>query len=130
MAKYNIYAGMGGGFGGPTYQDTDEFESEQAANEYARELAIEDYNSYEGYHGIRSWFECATDYLMDNGLIEDEDEVENYEFSEEEREDIDDIYTEEVEGWIVYEARLYDEDPDKEEVDAELTARNRRATEA
>lgn len=130
MTKYNIYAGMGGGFGGPVYHCTDEFENKEAAEECARELAIEDYQSYEGYHGIRSWTECATDYLMDNGLIEDEDQAENYEFSDDEVEDINDIYSEEVEGWIVYEARLYDEDPDKEEVDAELIARNRRATEA
>lgn len=130
MAKYNIYAGMGGSFGGLAYQDTDEFENKEAADKYARECAIEDYTSYEGYHGIRSWMECASDYLMENGLIEDEDEAEDYEFSDEEREDIDDIYTEEIEGWIVYESRLYDEDPDKEEVDAELAARDRRAAEA
>lgn len=130
MIKFNIYAGMSGGFGGATYQDTCEFHSKEEADKYARECAVEEYTSYEGCHGIRSWRECAADYLIENGLIEDEDEAEEYEFSDKEREDIDDIYTDEVEGWIVYEARVYDEDPDKEEVDAELIACDRRAAEA
>ena len=33
--KYNIYAGLGGSFGGATYQGTGDFKSREAAEEMA-----------------------------------------------------------------------------------------------
>lgn len=48
--KYNIYAGLGGGFGGARLvAEAEEFENQAAAEEYAYEYAIEEYQSYEGY---------------------------------------------------------------------------------
>ena len=52
MKTFEIYAGLGGGFGGPEYQITEEFECESDAEEYACQLAQDVYYSYEGLHGI------------------------------------------------------------------------------
>lgn len=61
MAKYNLYAGLGGGFGGYQYHCTEDYDSREDAEETARELAIEEYQSYEGMHGIclRETFESS-----------------------------------------------------------------------
>lgn len=40
---YNIYAGLGGGFGGADFCDEAEFASEEDAMKYAREQAIQEY---------------------------------------------------------------------------------------
>ena len=37
--KYNIYAGLGGSFGGATYQGTGDFKSREAAEQAAYEVA-------------------------------------------------------------------------------------------
>jgi hypothetical protein len=50
--KYNIYAGLGGTLGGAQYRGTGEFENFDDAEDYAYRIAVEDYESYEGYHGI------------------------------------------------------------------------------
>lgn len=86
--KYRLFAGMGGGFGGPRYQGTFEYNSREEAERDAYEQAEEEYQSYEGYHGILSWEECEDElkelYWPE---IPTEDDVNNY-------------YTEEVESWI------------------------------
>ena len=99
--KYNIYAGLGGGFGGPTYQGTGEFNDEDSATDYAYEMAIEEYQSYEGYHGILDWHDVAEQEELD---------------PEENEEAIDAAYREEIESWIEYYAVPFDED---EEFDPE-----------
>lgn len=53
--KYKIYAGLSGGFGGATYQKTEDYSSMDEALEDAYNLAVEEYQSYEGCHGIMSW---------------------------------------------------------------------------
>lgn len=50
--KYKIYAGLSGGFGGATYQKTEDYSSMDEALEDAYALAVEEYQSYEGCHGI------------------------------------------------------------------------------
>ena len=97
MKKYNIYAGLGGGFGGAEYRGTGEFESEEDAAEVAYGIACEEYESYEGYHGILSWGDIAEDSNLDP---EDED---NYD-------EILEAYNEEMESWIEYYAVLTEED--------------------
>lgn len=91
MKKYNIYAGLGGGFGGAhLVAEAEEFENEAAAVNYAYECALEEYQSYEGYHGIVSYgdiWENPEDYGLEEGYTE---------------EDVDEIYQEEVESWITY----------------------------
>ena len=52
--KYNIYAGLGGSFGGLRYKGTIDLENHFLATEYARTLAIEEYEAYEGLYGIVS----------------------------------------------------------------------------
>lgn len=89
--KYNLYAGLGGGFGGANlvfkgaeYNDIEE------ATEAAYEYAVEEYQSYEGYHGLTSY----------NDIKENPEE---YGLDENpEAEDVDEVYTEEVENWIEY----------------------------
>ena len=52
MARYNIYAGLGGGFGGANYIETAEFASEEDAMSAAEATAREVYESYSGLHGL------------------------------------------------------------------------------
>ena len=99
---FNIYAGLGGSFGGATYRGTGEFKSYADAEQTAYELAVEDYQSYEGYHGILSWYDIADE----NELDYNEDSM-----------DIDDLYQEELENWIEYYAVLASEDEDTLEED-------------
>lgn len=96
MALYNLYAGMGGGFGGATFQLQDEFDTHDAAIDYARVLAVEDYEGYAGCHGILSWDEVK-DELCDENCSD---------------QDVDDLYNEEIEGWIEYWAVDAEHDPD------------------
>lgn len=91
MKKYNIYAGLGGGFGGARLiAEAEEFESEKAATKYAYDCALEEYQAYEGCYGITSYGDIL-DYPEDYGLEEG--------FTEE---DVQEIYQEEVESWITY----------------------------
>lgn len=95
--KYNIYAGLSGGFGDADYQGTGEFEDENAAYEYAYQLAAEEFNSYVGMHGLLTWSEIAEEEGLD---------------PEEDAETIDTLYEEQVESWIDYYVVLTEEDKD------------------
>ena len=97
MQKYNIYAGLGGSFGGATYRGTGDFKSLADAEEEAYQLAVEEYESYDGYHGLLSWSDVA-----------DENELNDAEDSAE----IDELYIEEMESWLDYYAVLEKEDED------------------
>lgn len=108
MAEYNLYAGLGGGFGGAVYVATEDFNSFEDAEARARELAVEEYESYEGMHGILSPNDIRESYCEDNELSEGD-------LGDEDDEAIMDMYTEEVEGWIAYKAVLASEDPDFDE---------------
>lgn len=99
--KYNIYAGLGGGFGGATYQGTGEFNDEESAAQCAYELAVEEYQSYEGLHGILDWNDVAEQEGLD---------------PETDSDSIDQAYVDEMESWIEYYAVLMEED---EEFDPE-----------
>jgi hypothetical protein len=106
MAMYNLYVGLSGGFGGAHYYGTFEFEDKKEAEEEAYNLAVEEYQSYEGYHGLPSYSDIMDDFMEEEGMI-DEGEL-----SESDREDIDETYTEEVESWIAYFVTSIEEDPD------------------
>ena len=93
--KFNIYAGLGGSFGGATYQGTLECNDALEAEQYAYECALEEYESYSGCHGLLTWDEIAEE----NNLDINEDCVE-----------IDTLYTEQVEDWIEYWAVDFEED--------------------
>ena len=98
MAWYKIYAGLGGGFGGPTYHGTYEYKSAEEALKDAYRLAEEEYQSYEGSHGILSYEDCEQD-LLDSGFIDDDltgDEIDDM---------IADHYLEMIESWVAYEVK-------------------------
>lgn len=91
MTEYKIYAGLNGGFGGAEYIETDEFESEEDALEYAFAVACNIYEDYAGTNGIR--------YLDD---IADEEDLD----LDEDWETIEEIFSEEREGWLSYKVEL------------------------
>lgn len=90
--RFKIYAGLGGGFGGANYLYTGDYDSAKEALEDAYRCAVEEYQSYEGMHGILSWADCK-EALQDDFTEDDIDEDEEM---------VNDYYTEEIEGWIDY----------------------------
>lgn len=102
--RYNIYAGLSGGFGGCQYQYTENFDTEQEAWDAAHHAAVEEYQSYEGYHGLLSWDNIKEHYCNDN-------EVSEAGLIDSDYEEIDAIYEEEIESWLSYKATTVEEDP-------------------
>ena len=111
MPKFKIFAGLGGGFGGPNYHGTYEYPNRDEAMRDAYDLAVEEYQSYEGSHGILSWDDVYQD-LYDNGYIDtiDNNEIEDM---------VDSAYQEEIEGWITYNA--FEVKPGEKETDSGYT---------
>lgn len=93
MAKFKIYAGLSGGFGGARFCGVYECEDEREAESIAREQAVEEYESYGGYHGLYTWDSMRQEIADDeyDGDIEAVDP-----------EDVDMRLMEEVEGWLTY----------------------------
>lgn len=104
---YNIYAGLGGGFGGANYIGTIDCESLEDAYALAREYAVEEYDSYSGMYGVVDRGDIYNN-PEDFGLDEDWDE-----------EDVDDVLDEEINSWIDYWAVPEDEDEDLDDEDKE-----------
>lgn len=102
--KFRIFAGLGGGFGGAHYQGTFEYKSKEEAEQDAYEQAVEEYQSYEGYHGIMAWEDCERE-LMEFYYpeIPTEDDIDNY-------------YTEEIESWIDYSVEQVPDDTPEWEI--------------
>lgn len=96
MGYYNIYAGLGGGFCGATYQGMMEFSSEEEALQMAYQLAIEEYASYSGLYGLPGWQD-----IYDNPEYYG---IENFDsLTEAEKEEaINNIIQEDCENWIEY----------------------------
>ena len=95
MAWFKIFAGMGGSFGGAQYHGTYEYANIEEATQDAYLKAEEEYQSYEGCHGILSYADCEED-LQDSGFIDgdmSDDEIEDMVYSH---------YREEIESWISY----------------------------
>lgn len=93
MPKFKIYAGLSGGFSGAHYHCTDDFIDHADAERYARELAIEEYESYGGYHSLYTW---------DSMRQEIADEEYDGDIEQVNLEDVDMRMMEEVEGWLTY----------------------------
>ena len=81
-AKWKIYAGLGGGFGGARFVKTF-FGTKERAESEAYQAAIEEYESYEGLHGLRT----IEEIMEDDNVDEDEARV---------------IYNDEMESWLDY----------------------------
>lgn len=88
--KFEIFAGLNGGFGGAQSLGIFDFDDEEEALQEARNAAIEEYESYEGCHGILSREECKEDLIASFGI----------EYATEDN--VDMAYLEEVESWIEY----------------------------
>lgn len=104
MEKYNIYAGLGGGFGGAQYQYTIEANSKEEAEEIAYHEAIEIYQDFEGTYDIMDWNDCAISLEIDP-YTENDDLIA----------EVDELYNEEIENWIVYYAILTSDDKEVSE---------------
>ena len=101
--KYKIYAGLGGSFGGATYQHTDEFETDEDALDFAYGLAGLMYDSLEGLCGLPNW-EAARDELSKAyGPDEEPSEDDIYEF-----------YMERRDNWLDYRVEKVVRDYDDE----------------
>lgn len=100
LKEYNIYAGLGGSFGGANYHSTILAEDIDEATDYAYQCAREEYEMYEGNRGIESWDDVAygLGYNPEDDLLEEEEE------------EISEAYNEVVEEWIEYKAVLTSED--------------------
>ena len=83
MPYYKIYAGLGGGFGGARYEDTEEFKDEEEALEYAYDIACQQYDSYDGMYGLQT----VDEIMKEEGVDEEEAE---------------EIWREQREGWVDY----------------------------
>jgi hypothetical protein len=80
--KWKIYAGLAGGFGGANFIRTFTGTQEQAEKE-AYYAAIEEYESYEGLHGLRT-----VDEIMEEDGLEYDEAME--------------VYNDERESWLDY----------------------------
>lgn len=105
--EYNIYAGLGGGFGGAKYQYTGLYDNEDDASMEAYIVASEEYESYGGYHGLLS-YEEALETAMNDNPGKSEEELQEY---------IDELFEEDKENWIEYYAILTSEDTETSEDD-------------
>lgn len=105
--KCNIYAGLGGGFGGATYRGTGDFSSIESAEKMAYQYAVEEYEMYEGYHGILDWYDVAETNNLDPD--DENDELE-----------INALYDDAKESWMEYYVVLTEEDDLEDEEMFEL----------
>lgn len=92
--KFQIRYGMGGGFGGAGDWEEIECLNLEEAQKEARERAVETYQSYEGLHGIR-----------DLEMIMEQDDLGEA--------DAEEVYWEEVNSWIDYDAREFVEETEQ-----------------
>jgi hypothetical protein len=87
--KWAIFAGLGGGFGGANFTGEVFTGTKEQAESRAYGAAQEEYDSYEGLHGLRD-----TQMIMDEDGV-DEDEAEQ-------------IRNEEMESWLDYWVEPFD----------------------
>lgn len=93
MPKFKIYSGLSGGFGGARFCGVYDCADEHEAEEIAREEAMQEYESYGGYHGLYTW-DSMRQEIADTEYGGDIEQVDP--------EDVDIAMTEEVEGWLSY----------------------------
>ena len=105
LKEYNIYSGLGGGFGGASYQYTTLCESAEDAEKEAYESAVEGYQSYEGFNSIPTWSD-SLDAAMEENPGVPEDEL---------HEIADEIYNSIMEEWIEYYCILTEDDDIEED---------------
>lgn len=102
VMEFKIYAGLNGGFGGADYCYTAEFDNIDQAEQAAYEEAIQEYESYEGLHGILSYEELKEE--LEKEFLEELSEEEATEY-----------YLEERDGWLDYYVKEVSNEDDEEE---------------
>ena len=112
MARYKIYAGLSGGFGGAHYDHTDEFATEALAEEDAYETACSVYESYEGNHGLMSYSEALSEAEFE---ISEEDYEDEESYGRALEEYADEILNEQRESWLEYHVELETEENKEED---------------
>lgn len=105
LKEYNIYSGLGGGFGEASYQYTTLCESAEDAEKEAYESAVEEYQSCEGFNSIPTWSD-SLDAAMEENPGVPEDEL---------HEIADEIYNSIMEEWIEYYCILTEDDDIEED---------------
>lgn len=106
MKQYNIYAGLGGSFGGASYQYTGLYETREEAEDDAFQEACQHYDQYSGLHGLPGWEDAVNAYCADQGINpEDFDEGDDEILQE-----VDTYYDEARESWLCYYVVPTDED--------------------
>ena len=78
MRKFKLYAGLNGSLGGAVLQGVYECRDEQEAEQAAYQLAVEEYESYGGMHGLLDYEGCYED-LKESGMFDtiDENEIDD-----------------------------------------------------
>lgn len=100
--KFNIYMGLTS----THYVGTVDCKDRDEALDYAYELAIEEYETYAGLHGIPSWEELEQEIYDCYST-----EIDAGEYDESDIESMtQDLWNEEVESWIQYNVIPFDED--------------------
>lgn len=106
MKQYNIYAGLGGSFGGANYQYTGFYETEDEAVDDAFQAACEDYDQYSGVHGLPSWEDAVEDYCTNLGIDPEDFDKDDSEVLQE----VEEYYDGARESWLCYRVVPTDED--------------------
>ena len=106
MKQYNIYAGLGGSFGGANYQYTGLYETQDEAEDDAFQAACEDYEQYAGCHNLPCWEDAVEEYCTSNGI--DPEDFDNED--EEALQEVEECYNEARENWLCYYVVPTDED--------------------
>nr|DAU45671.1 MAG TPA: hypothetical protein [Caudoviricetes sp.] len=110
MKEYNIYAGLGGGFGGKKYQYTGLFESHEDAEHEAWAAACEEYDSYEGANGLGTYADAMEEAYGELGWDRDDEDPELVAYANE-------VFDSYMEDWIEYCAIPTDEDTETDKED-------------
>lgn len=97
MPRYKLTYGLGGGMN-TIESHVEDFNTQEQADEQAYQLAVDDYESYAGMHGLMDY---------DEALAE----------AEGDEDDAQDIYNESREGWLEYHAELVPDDTPLGEVE-------------
>lgn len=107
LREYNIYAGLGGSFGGAKYQYTTLCASMDEAEDEAYQAASREYDMFTFYDGVRGFDEALEEARenIDDGWNLDDDDPDLQSFAEE-------IYHGYMDDWCQYYAVPTDEDTD------------------
>lgn len=109
MKKYDIYAGLGGSFGGANFIDTLDCANNEEAEQIAYETAVELYEQFEGYHGLPDFNDCLEE-AADLPVI----------FNMTREQSAKDLYNSYKDDWLEYYVVLTEEDVEKEDDDNEI----------